>query len=125
MVLSLLNHCFCFSISLWGLMLGPHFAKQYFVPCLVLLKKESWFLYFKCLLDVLYQSILCLFHMVSWVGLQCVIFAFPGHTRLHLKDGSVSELTLHTFWCRSQTLWCYFLAWHSASLTITSVTRDT
>ena len=25
-------------------------------------------------------SVLCLFLTVSWVGLQCVIVAFPGHT---------------------------------------------
>ena len=27
-------------------------------------------------------SALCLFLMVSWVGLQCVIVAFPSHTYL-------------------------------------------
>ena len=33
---------------------------------------------------------LCLFLTVSWVGLQCVIVAFPGHTYLFLG-------TLHMF----------------------------
>ena len=28
---------------------------------------------------------LCLFLAVSWVGLQCVIVAFPGHTYLFLR----------------------------------------
>ena len=27
-------------------------------------------------------SIVCLLLVVPWVGLQCVIVAFPGHTRL-------------------------------------------
>ena len=27
-------------------------------------------------------SVLCLFLMVQWVGLWCVIVAFPGHTHL-------------------------------------------
>ena len=28
--------------------------------------------------------VLCLFLTVSWVGMQCVIVALPGHTRLLL-----------------------------------------
>ena len=28
---------------------------------------------------------MCLFHTVSWVGLQCVIVAFPGHICLFLR----------------------------------------
>ena len=31
-------------------------------------------------------SIMCLFLTVLWVGLQCMIVAFPGHT--HLLIGS-------------------------------------
>ena len=27
-------------------------------------------------------NVLCLFLMVQWVGLQCVIAVFPGHTHL-------------------------------------------
>ena len=34
-----------------------------------------------CLVNV---SVLWLFLTVPWVGLQCVIVAFPGHTHLHL-----------------------------------------
>ena len=30
-----------------------------------------------------YTIVLCLFFMVSWVVLQCVVVAFPGHTLLH------------------------------------------
>ena len=29
--------------------------------------------------------VICLFLTVSWVGLQCVIVAFPGHTMQHFK----------------------------------------
>ena len=28
-------------------------------------------------------SVLCLFYMIPWVGLQSVIVAFPGHTHLY------------------------------------------
>ena len=28
-------------------------------------------------------SVLCLFLMVSWVGLQCIIVALPGHTHFY------------------------------------------
>ena len=30
-------------------------------------------------------GVLCLFLTMSWVGLQCVIVAFPGHTYLFLR----------------------------------------
>ena len=29
-------------------------------------------------------SVMWLLLPVSWIGLQCVIFAFPSHTHLHL-----------------------------------------
>ena len=29
-------------------------------------------------------SVLCLFVMAWWAGLQCAIVAFPGQTQLHL-----------------------------------------
>ena len=35
-------------------------------------------------------SVLCLFLMVSWVGLHCVIVAFLGHT--HLLFNSVTSV---------------------------------
>ena len=43
-------------------------------------EKESWILYFYCLLMSLITSVLCLFLVVIWVGLQCVIVEFPSHT---------------------------------------------
>ena len=36
-------------------------------------------------------SVLCLFLVVSWVGLQCVIVAFPGH--IHLRLGKIGKLS--------------------------------
>ena len=46
---------------------------------LPLLGKESWLLYFNCLVAV---SVLSLFLTVPCVGLQCVNVLFPIHTYL-------------------------------------------
>ena len=40
----------------------------------------GWLLYFVFLMSCVTVSVLCLFLTVQWVGLQCVIVAFPGHT---------------------------------------------
>ena len=39
------------------------------------------------LYELCYEAVimLCLFLGVLWVGLPCVIVAFPGHTHLHFK----------------------------------------
>ena len=62
--------------------LCPCFVMQYFASFLDLQAslwgRDSWLLYYNCL----HISALCLFLLVSWFGLQCVIVAFPGHTRL-------------------------------------------
>ena len=39
-------------------------------------------------------SVLCLFLTVPWVGLQCVIVAFPGHTHLLLETRGIDGLIL-------------------------------
>ena len=36
------------------------------------------------LLSCMPDNVVGIFPTVMWVGLQCVIVAFPGHTRLHL-----------------------------------------
>ena len=67
-------------------MFGPCFAVHYLVYFRVCNhlggeKKNGCFtlIAFQCHLTV---SVLCLFLTVPWVGLQCVIVAFPGHTHL-------------------------------------------
>ena len=52
-------------------MLGPCFVIHCFVSFLVLRNKE--------LVAVI---VLCLYLIVPWVGLQCVIVVFPGHNYL-------------------------------------------
>ena len=46
------------------------------------LGKRELVAYFNCLLAVMYVSVLCLFLMVPWVGLQCMIMVFPDQTHL-------------------------------------------
>ena len=65
-------------------MVGPCFVVHNLVFSFAIIslgKKESWLLYFNCLL-MAFDSVLCLFLAVLWVGLQCVIVAFPNHTHL-------------------------------------------
>ena len=61
-------------------MFGSCLVMQYLVSFLFLQsprrERESLAPYC-CHVDV---SILCLFHTVPWVGVQCVIMAFPGRT---------------------------------------------
>ena len=67
---------------------GPFFVMQYLFSVLSsfaiisLGTRESLLLFFNCLLNVNYMAVrvLCLFFTVLWVGLQCVIVVFPGHT---------------------------------------------
>ena len=104
-VLLLFIYCLFYSRCLWGIVFGACFVMQYVVSFLVLQPsrwgRESWLLKFYRLLDVMWlfflsprnmmrrgsRSViaLCLFLKVPWVGLQCVIVAFPGHA--HLLSG--------------------------------------
>ena len=72
------------SIVLLRFMVGPCFVVHYLIlsfAIILLGKKDSWLLYFNCLL-MAFDSVLCLFLAILWVGLQCVIVAFPSHTHL-------------------------------------------
>ena len=52
-------------------------------------------LYFNGLNAVIWAvSVLCLFLMVQWVDLQCVIVAFSGHTILFYKGKSLAGFKL-------------------------------
>ena len=65
-------------------MVGPCFVVHYLVSSFAiiwLVKKESRLLYFDCLL-MAFDSVLCFFLTVLWVGLLCVIVAFLIHTHL-------------------------------------------
>ena len=96
MALLLLIH-WLFVLSLFGgggggAVIGPFFAMHYLVAfwfCnhLVDYIRNSWFFYFNGLLasNVDCLGSLCLFFTMSWVGLQCVIVAFPGHTYSFFK----------------------------------------
>ena len=51
--------------------------------------------YLNCLLAVIViVSVLCLFLVVLWVGLQCVILTFPGHTHL-LFSMRIFKITMY------------------------------
>ena len=84
-VLLLLIHFFIVaSIVLFGFMFGPCFVVYYLVSSLAIIslgKKESWLLYFNCLL-MAFDGVLCLFLVVLYVGLQCMIVALPSYTHL-------------------------------------------
>ena len=41
-------------------------------------------------------SVQCLFPMATWVGLQCVIVLFPGHTHLFCQY-MISSVKVETF----------------------------
>ena len=72
------------SIILLGFMVGPCVVVHYLVFSFAIISlgmKKSWLLYFNCLL-MAFNSSLCLFLAMLWVGLQCVIVALPSHTRL-------------------------------------------
>ena len=47
------------------------------------IKIEARLPYFNCLLAVMWLFVFSLFLMVPWVGVQYVVIAFPGHTRLN------------------------------------------
>ena len=64
-------------------MVGPCFVVHYLVSSFAIIslgKKEYCLLCFNCLLIHLTVNVLYLFLTVLWVGLQCVIVAFPSHT---------------------------------------------
>ena len=72
-------------------MIGPWFAMYYLVAfyfCNHLAEEEiaccfPLIVFLLALLIVV--SALCLFLTVSWIGLQCVIVTFPGHTYLFVE----------------------------------------
>ena len=49
-------------------------------------ERESWLFYFNCVLAFMSIIVPCLFLLVPWVGLWCVIVAFPSHTHLLFQD---------------------------------------
>ena len=79
-------------------MYGPCFVMKYLVSFLVLqsprLRRESWLLYFYCLLIHVIISIQCLFPTVPWVGLRRVIVAFLYHTHVLLFSNFVESLCI-------------------------------
>ena len=87
-LLLLIHWLYVLSFFVWmGVVIGPCFA---LLSGISLLQPSgrgsiSWLLYFNCLLVSAVFGALCLFLTVSWVGLQCVIEAFPGHTYLILR----------------------------------------
>ena len=77
------------ALIVWGCVIGLCFAMLYLVAfhfCDNLVKEEIagcfTLIVFLLLSDF---GALCLFLTVSWVGLQCVIVAFPCHTFLHFE----------------------------------------
>ena len=74
-----------------------------FGPCFGVLSgwgKESWLLNFNRLLAVMWQLVFRVSLMVPWVGLQCVIVAFPGHTHFKktTKKNQAVILYLHMWY---------------------------
>ena len=84
----LLIHWLLMLSLLGGVVIGPCFAMHYLVAfhlCNHLAKEQiagsfTSIIFLLALLIVF--GTLCLFLTMSWVGLQCVIVAFPGHTYL-------------------------------------------
>ena len=61
-------------------MFCPCFVVQFKCPLVLQSSRDRWrcfTLYSWCHVAV---SVLCLFLTVPWVGMQCVLVAFPGHT---------------------------------------------
>ena len=58
------------------------------------------------------MSVLCFFLVVPYVGLQCVIVAFPGHTHL------MSYITVITFYTLCMYLDTLFPIGESSTCTI-------
>ena len=87
-----------------GFVLGSCFVVQYFVSFLVLqlshCGRESWLLYFCGILNChVSVVILCLFLTVPWVGLYCVIVAFPGQTHYFSEQGPNNPRSSCSFVC--------------------------
>ena len=78
-------------------MIGPCFVVHYEVSSFATIsleKKENWLIALYCHLTF---SVLRLFLAVLWVGLQCVIVAFPSHTHLLFHVSLLSSiLKIHT-----------------------------
>ena len=62
-------------------------------------------------------STLCLFLIVSWVGLQFVIVAFPGHTYFLFKDNTLEAIIISILMSRIYILYFhirkYILYFHT------------
>ena len=77
------------------LLLLPLFVGLFvLIPCFVMqdflsFRNESLFLYFYCLFGAMWL-LLSLPHG-AWVGLQCVIVAFSGHTHLSFSRGYLGD----------------------------------
>ena len=83
----IVDSLFIVALSVCGsFVFGPCFLMQYLTSFLVLQLsrwgRESWLLYFNCHFDAMWLFVFCVSLTVLWVGLQCVIGAFPGHTHL-------------------------------------------
>ena len=86
MVLLVFDSLVIYALIVWGCVIGPCFAMYNLVAfqfCNHLAEEEiaGCFTFIVFLLLSVFGA-MCLFLMVSWVGLQCVIVAFPGHTFL-------------------------------------------
>ena len=79
-VLLLLIHCFLFFP-----IFGPCFVVPYLVSFLIVLQSSRWGRANFVFLVSCGCYVLFLFLTVPWVGLQCVIVAFPAHTHLMFK----------------------------------------
>ena len=114
----LLNHCLLLLPLLVGALCLCLFC--YAVLCavssfaIILMKKRELVALLVTSLCLVNVSVLWLFLTVPWVGLQCVIVAFPGHTHLHLYSfnlvRNVSRISagalLNSFNLLGQTYYC-------------------
>ena len=80
MVLLLLIHCYCLLLFLGGVFCYAVLTVLSSFAIILLRKSELVVLLWLSLLCQVDESVLCLFLTVPWVGLRCVIKAFPGHT---------------------------------------------
>ena len=62
-------------------MFGPCLVVHYLVSFAIISLGKRGLVELPCHLTI---SGLCLFLVVPWIGLQCVILAFPGHTHLFM-----------------------------------------
>ena len=89
--LTMITVNYCCSRWLWGLCVWSLFCYAELSVLSSCWGKESWLLYFNCNLAVMWliALILCLFLIVPWVRLQCVIVACPGQVFIALDTGTL------------------------------------